>query len=302
VNGFDIDVAALRSFIVLAIMRSYTAAARELALSPSGLTKRIQTLERRLGTPLIIRNHGGVGGLTPAGRTLLRGAAGLLDSFEAISRSIRRGTGPGLRIGIQGLDRELTGRRQVRAATLALRAANPGTVVEYSLLGYEEPADVLRSGRADLALTAVPPTAGDVVSTPLWPLNRVGVVPARHPLARRGRVDAQEFADHAMLYIPGLPPEFTSLWSLGDARSLTGARLVEIAPRSSGDVFRSIAATGGSIALHPEAARSRPRDMHAVTLTGAPRAWYYVTRRRDIRNARADAFLRLLCLPRRDPG
>jgi DNA-binding transcriptional LysR family regulator len=86
VNGFDIDVAALRSFIVLAIMRSYTAAARELALSPSGLTKRIQTLERRLGTPLIIRNHGGVGGLTPAGRTLLRGAAGLLDSFEAISR------------------------------------------------------------------------------------------------------------------------------------------------------------------------------------------------------------------------
>jgi predicted acyl esterase len=40
VNGFDIDVSALRSFVVLAIVRSYTAAARELAISPSGLTKR----------------------------------------------------------------------------------------------------------------------------------------------------------------------------------------------------------------------------------------------------------------------
>ena len=167
VYRFDIDVSALRSFVVLAITRSYTAAARELAISPSGLTKRIQALERQLGTPLIIRDHGGVGGLTPAGTTLLRGAAGLLDAFEAISRSIRRDTGPGLRIGIQGLYRGLTGRQQVRAAALALRAAHPGTVIEYSLLGYEEPDDVLRSGRADLALTAVPSTAGDVVSTPL---------------------------------------------------------------------------------------------------------------------------------------
>ncbi|BCB75029.1 hypothetical protein Pflav_014390 [Phytohabitans flavus] len=60
-NRFDIDVSALRSFVVLATMRSYTAAARELAISPSGLTKRVQTLERRLGTPLVIRDHGGVG-------------------------------------------------------------------------------------------------------------------------------------------------------------------------------------------------------------------------------------------------
>ncbi|MFD0746214.1 LysR family transcriptional regulator [Phytohabitans flavus] len=286
-------MSALRSFVVLATMRSYTAAARELAISPSGLTKRVQTLERRLGTPLVIRDHGGVGGLTPAGHTLMRGAAGLLDAFERISRSIHREAEPGLRIAIQGLDR-VVARRQIRAAALALRAAHPGTVIEYSLLGYEEPVDTLRSGRADLALTAVPPLAEGIVSTPLWPLERVGVVPARHPLARRGQADVEEFAAHPMLYMPGMPPEFMSLWSLGDARPLSSARLVEITPRTFHDVYRSIASTGGSLALHPEAARNRPPGMHTVTLSRAPRIWYYLTHRRDARNIRADALLRLL--------
>ena len=295
-NGWDVDVSVLRSFVVLAIVRSYTAAARELAISPSGLTKRIQTLERRLGAPLIIRDHGGVGGLTPAGSTLMRAAAGLLDAFEAISRSIRRDAGPGLRIAIQGLDRRVAERRQVLAAALALRAIHPGTSVEFRLLSYEEPADALRGGRADLALTALPPPGGDVLSTRLWPLERVGVVPARHPLARRGVVDAEEFAAHPMLWVPAIDNEFMSLWSLGDTRPLAGARLVDIKPRSVREVYQSVASTGGSVALHPEAARNRPRTLHAVALRGAPPTWYYVARRRDSRDARAEAFQRLLLL------
>jgi hypothetical protein len=91
-------------------------------------------------------------------------------------------------------------------------------------------------------------------------LERVGVlVPARHPLARRDEVDAEEFAAHSMLYVPAISAEFMSLWSLGDTRPLAGARLVEIAPRNASDVYRSIASTGGSLALHPKAARNRPR-------------------------------------------
>ncbi|MEU4157807.1 LysR family transcriptional regulator [Actinoplanes sp. NPDC026670] len=295
-NRFDIDVSTLRSFVVLAIVRSYTAAARELTISPSGLTKRIQALERRLGAPLIIRDHGGVGGLTPAGAALMRGAAGLFDAFEAISRTVRGDAGPRLRMAIQGLDRMVAGRRQILAAALALRAAHPGTLVEYSLLGYEDPVEALRSGRADLALTAVPPRSGDVVSVPLWPLERVGVVPARHPLGRRGTVGVDEFADRSMLWIPGISAEFMSLWSLGDVRPLGGARLVDITPRGFDDVYRSMASTGGTLALHPEAARNRPRGMHTVKLRGAPRTWYHVARRRDTGDVRADAFLRLLRL------
>lgn len=295
-NGFDIDVSALRSFVVLAIVRSYTAAARELAISPSGLTKRIQTLERRLGTPLLIRDHGGVGGLTPAGRTLIRAAAGLLDAFEAITLSTRHAARPALRIGIQGLDRHVAERQPVPATALALRAIHPGTVIEFFLLGYEEPAHVLRSGRAQLAITALPPPQSDIVSTRLWPLQRVGVVSGRHPLARRGEVDAEEFAAHPMLYVPEVSPQFISLWSLGDTRPLKNAQLLEITVRSFGDVYRGIAATGGAFALHPEAARNRPPTLYTVTLRGAPTTWYYMTQRRDARDAYADAFLRLLLL------
>lgn len=295
-NRYDLDVTVLRSFVVLAVVRNYTTAARELTISVSGLTKRIQQLERRLGTPLVMRDHGGVGGLTQAGSTLLRAAAGLLDAFEAISLSVRRDAAPRVRIAIQGLDRLVAGRRQVVSAVLALRAIHPGTSIEFSLLGYERPADALRSGRADLALTAVAPPEGDIVSTRLWPMERIGVVPARHPLARRGEVDAEEFAAHPMLYMPGISVDFMSLWSLGDTRPLAGARLVEIAPRTFGDVYRSIASTGGSLVLHPEAHRTRPRGLCAVALRGAPPAWYHLTRRRDTHDARVDALLRLLLL------
>ena len=295
-SHYDIDVTVLRSFVVLAVVRNYTAAARELTISASGLTKRIQHLERRLGAPLIIRDHGGVGGLTPAGSTLLRAAAGLLDAFESISSSVRRDTGPRLRIAIQGIDRLVAQRRQVVSAVLALRAIHPGTSIEFSLLGYERPVDALRSGRADLAITAVAPSDTDIVSTRLWRMERIGVVPARHPLARRGVVDVEEFADHPMLYVPDISVEFMSLWSLGDVRPLAGARLVDIKPHGFQDVYQSIAATGGSLAVHPEASRARPRSFSAVALRGAPPAWYHVTRRRDAHDTRIDALLRLLLL------
>ena len=295
-SHYDIDVTGLRSFVVLAVARSYTAAARELSISASGLTKRIQQLERRLGAPLVIRDHGGVGGLTTAGSTLLRAAAGLLDAFETISSSTRGDAGPRVRIAIQGLDRHVAARRQVASAVLALRAIHPGISIEFSLLGYELPVDALRSGHADLALTAVAPPDADIVSTRLWPMERIGVVPARHPLARRGVVDAEEFAAHPMLYMPDISVEFMSLWSLGDTRPLAGARLVDIKPSGFRDVYQSIATTGGSLALHPEASRARPRSLSAVALRGAPPAWYHLTRPRDAHDTRIDALLRLLLL------
>jgi DNA-binding transcriptional LysR family regulator len=37
VNGWDIDVSTLRSFVVLAIVRSCTMAAQKLTISPPGL-------------------------------------------------------------------------------------------------------------------------------------------------------------------------------------------------------------------------------------------------------------------------
>jgi DNA-binding transcriptional LysR family regulator len=232
--------------------------------------------------------------LTQSGRTLLRASWELLDAFEKISRSLRHDTGPRLRIAIQGLDQRVAERRQVRAATLALRAIHPGTVIEFSLLGYEEPADALRSGRVDLALTAVPLPDRDLVSTRLWELDRIGVLPARHALARRAEVDAEEFAAYPMLFVAGLPTAFMSLWSLGDTRPLAGAQLMEITPRTAGDVYRSIASTGGLLALHPEAARNRPHELRTVTLHGTTPTWYYMAQRRKADNARADAYLRLL--------
>ena len=289
--SFDVDLPAFRSFVVLAATKSYTVAARELAISPSGLTKRIRTLERQVGSPLVVRHHGGVEGLTAAGTTLMRGASRLLRAVEAIHTSLR---GDRLRVAIQGFDRRIAARRQMRVAALALRALRPGTSIEVGTLGYAEPAEALRRRQADLAITGVPLPAADVMSLRLWPLERVGVVRSSHPLARRSEVDAEEFAAHPMAYAPDIMAGFMSIWALGDIRPLGAARLVEMAPRTRADTVAFLESTGAAMALHPEAVAALPATLRRLPLRGAPRTWYYATVPRSPRNDLPATFLRLL--------
>lgn len=159
----DLEFASLRSFVVLAGTRSFTAAARELAISPSGLTKRIQTLERQAGGRLVVRDNGGVTGLTPAGARVLRAAPRLLTAIELIHKSVRDRPSATLRVAIQGSDHRL------RPAFLALRAIRPGTCVRCVPLAHHDGAQVLRRHEADLIVTDARLAARDFHSVRLSP-------------------------------------------------------------------------------------------------------------------------------------
>ena len=159
----DLEFASLRSFVVLAGTRSFTVAARELAISPSGLTKRIQTLERQAGGRLVVRDQGGVAGLTPAGARLLQAAPRLLAAIDQLQASVRDVPPATLRVAIQGSDRCL------RSAFLALRAIRPGVRVRRLPLDRHEGADLLRRGQADLIVTDAFLAAGDLQSVRLSP-------------------------------------------------------------------------------------------------------------------------------------
>ena len=79
----DLDLTAVEAFIAVTAWRHFGRAADELEVSVSALTKRIKRLEAAVGVPLIERDTGGYGGLTPAGRRFVQFAPRLLHAAQA---------------------------------------------------------------------------------------------------------------------------------------------------------------------------------------------------------------------------
>lgn len=77
---------ALSAFATVVQTGSFQSAARHLNLSPATLTRRIQTLEQTVGSPLLYRSNRGIE-LTPAGHSLYDNSA---DSVRHLRQQLRR--------------------------------------------------------------------------------------------------------------------------------------------------------------------------------------------------------------------
>lgn len=77
----------LRAFVVVAQHGSFSQAAADLCMAQSGLSKRVQRLEQRMGTSLFERRSSGVV-LTQKGRTFLARAQRLVDEVDDLERNL----------------------------------------------------------------------------------------------------------------------------------------------------------------------------------------------------------------------
>jgi LysR family glycine cleavage system transcriptional activator len=87
-----LSVGPIRAFEAVSRHLSFRAAAEELHLTQSAISRQIQALEEDLGTPLFTRGTRKVE-LTSAGATLLRSTATWLDRLDATVRQIRQTQG-----------------------------------------------------------------------------------------------------------------------------------------------------------------------------------------------------------------
>lgn len=87
-----LGVGPLRAFEAVARRLSFSAAAEELHLTQSAISRQIRALEEELGAVLFLRGTRHVE-LTSAGATLLRAAAPMLDRLDATVRQIRVASG-----------------------------------------------------------------------------------------------------------------------------------------------------------------------------------------------------------------
>lgn len=191
-----LDADSLRCFEAVALRLNFRAAAREVALSPTALSERIQRLEEQVGARLFQRSTRSVA-LTPEGERLLPEARTIL---EAHARALAAVQSPGsltpsdLRIGT----RYELGLSWLVPALPALEAASPGRVIHLQFGDTPDLMSQLREGRLDGVITSSRVTDGRFEARDLHPEAYV-FVGERRNLAHQPFGGPADAVSHALL-------------------------------------------------------------------------------------------------------
>ncbi len=81
------DLDCVTAFVTLMEERHYARAGRQLFLSSSSVSRRIQRLERQVGVRLVERDSGGTAGPTAAGVRFLPHAVAVLEHARAATQA-----------------------------------------------------------------------------------------------------------------------------------------------------------------------------------------------------------------------
>lgn len=210
----------LRTFVEVVRRGGFSQAAPVVCLTQSTVSKAVKTLEDDLGLPLLNRLGQGVE-LTAAGEILYRRAlvllaeqSDLLAELEAL-RGLKQGR---LRIGLPPV-----GSGALFAALFAtFRQRYPELDVELVEQGGQRLAESLAAGEVDLAAILMPvPEEFDYQEVRSEPL--MVVLPARHPLAGRQRLDIRALATEPFIL-------FEAGFAL-NAKILAACALAGVVPR-----------------------------------------------------------------------
>jgi DNA-binding transcriptional LysR family regulator len=197
------DTDQLRAFVTVARTGKFTAAARRLGESQPTLSRRVQQLERELGTRLVVRAPSGVV-LTGAGTRFLPRAENAIASIDAGVNALDelahepRGTvaiGAQHTIGAYALPPVLAGFHAKHPhVRLRLIDALPPVLEEH-----------LASGDLDLAVFNLPVRRLDLTVHKLWQEDYVLAVPPDHKLAGRKSIALVDAATEPFVVIPNVP-------------------------------------------------------------------------------------------------
>ncbi|WP_045865053.1 LysR family transcriptional regulator [Streptomyces sp. WMMB 714] len=195
----DATLRQLSAFAAVARAASFTAAAAELHVSQSSLSRAVADLERLLGAQLLERDTRNVQ-LTAAGVEALRIADQIVNAHRAGMKELQRfllgesgtvavATLPSVAAVL--LPRVISGFRRERPQ-VAMRIMDG---LERSVL------DRVLAGDADFAITTFGETSGQLEHRPLARDRFIAVLPPEHALARQDEVSWEELAAHPYLAV-----------------------------------------------------------------------------------------------------
>ncbi|MDX3527562.1 LysR family transcriptional regulator [Streptomyces sp. ID05-39B] len=270
------DPHLLRTYVTVARLASFSAAARTLGYTQSAVSQHIAALEQDLGAPLLTRRPVAP---TAAGERLLEHAGPLLLRLEAARADVvRMAAAPDHGLTLATSATALTSTTALTATALA---ALPSAGVTLRVLARDEVPAAVAAGTADLGLVDGLAAPSDPLRLPdVAPLTTYGVgeepvgvlLPAGHPLARRTGLRLDDLADARWIDAPdtGLP--------LPQLRAANGGHGFRPALRYDGTdvrVLAALAAAGHGLTLLPRSATAHAPGTVAVPLT-APRVVHRV--------------------------
>lgn len=266
------DTRELTYFVTVAEELNFTRAAARLQIAQPPLSRAIQQLERRMGVRLLERTSRRVT-LTPAGEVLLDEGRRALEAVTAATRRTRRAgqAEPHLVLAMKpGGDGGLL------PAVLAAYAAEPDAVEVELACGVAERAQMLRDGRADVALLHGTHDLSGLDTEELLVEDMIVVLPRDHRLAERTTVLMADLDGEPMPRWPGR----------GDDDG-TGPVVREVGQ------LTQLIALGRTLAVVPESARGLMRsDLRCVPVLDAPPATLLLAWPENSRSRQVAAFVR----------
>jgi DNA-binding transcriptional LysR family regulator len=235
------DLRSLRYAVTLAETLHFGRAAdlHYIAAQPFG--RRIQALERELGTPLFTRTSRRVA-LTAAGERFVPRARKILAQLDALVEQVEGPREDVLRIGVLGFGlADLW--PDVRALVESRCPALDLVTVE---LDWENQYDALRAGEVDVALVHDVGGADDLALDRAPELDRYAVVPVGSELGEADRLTLDDVGGHRWISPVGSQP---GLAEWGDP-----GRRGRVAVRSPAGGPTAVA-TSGWLGMHAEPAR-----------------------------------------------
>jgi DNA-binding transcriptional LysR family regulator len=236
----------LRALVTVATERRMTSAAARLGVTQSGLSRQLQSLEKEVGTKLLVRTSRGVS-LTEAGERFLLHAQRALDALRrGIDELQELSTKPRGTVTLGALP--TVGAYLLPDLLPAILQKLPDILVRLTEDLPEALEEQVASGRLDLAILNLPVRRVDLVAQKLWQEEFVLIVPKTHRLAQAKRpVPLSEVVGEPLVVVPGVPAT-QALKTACEEKGRT-ARIVMEA--DSSESIRRMVEHGVGIALLP---------------------------------------------------
>jgi LysR family transcriptional regulator, transcription activator of glutamate synthase operon len=272
------ELRQLRYLTLLAEELSFTRAAARANVAQPALSRQIRNLEDELGTPLVDRTSRRVR-MTLAGQGLVERATLILTQVDEA------------RADIQGMTRLLSGRLSigvtrtpgpvdVAALLCAFHDRHPGVELEVSEELSAVIADRLRADELELGLIS---GVSDQLRRGLE-LEQIAheplvvIVPASHPLAAGGELDARELGVETLVVFP---PRATIRETVEAVAADAGVRPRVMFETSDTNRMRELVSIGLGVGILPLSDATRPGPPVATTTLRGNRPEYrmYLARR-----------------------
>jgi DNA-binding transcriptional LysR family regulator len=257
------DARHLETFHAVVRCGSLLAASKHLHCAQSTITVRIQELEQELGAPLFAR-HGRKSVLTEAGQAVFERSARIADSIAALKDVAARfvgGAAGRIRLGVI----EPTASHRLPSMLTAFYRERPGLQLTIESGGAERLQRLVAEGELDFSISSAPTLASALHFEPLFD-EPIGVlVPKRHPLASRRRIDPEDLQQHAVVLTDRGCAYRRSIE--GALKGLTLATVIEVANTV---VMREFVTAGIGVGLIPMLGAAAPnavvRKVYGVTM------------------------------------